>query len=299
MSWRVVGAPVDLSNRQVVSLRHQLWNASKLYAHAGTWFTRTCVSSLPPAPMWCSIKLNLRGWKDIYIYSGCIWLSCSGILVNNFSFLLSISTMPSTWYLVTEASSDDEHSSLELFEAITNNDTNNDTDNDTDNGDANNDDNPPNENIAFNEAGFWSPDALAVLQEHKEKWIEGDKTDWRVGLAVQAVVDAGHGNRHNLKKTVKKWLQCQSTTSSKYGPNHKPTLRTVIAFYEAERIAREVKEEMKSSRAFDQRKHIGIYARVVTRVMQEVLCDKECLQKMKEWQVRWSKRGPPWNIQWQ
>ena len=130
--------------------------------------------------------------------------------------------------------------------------------------------------------------------QYKVKWVEGDKTDRRVGLAVQALVDAGHGNRHNLKKTVKKWLQRRSTTSSKYGPNHKPTLRTVIAFYEAERIAREVKEEMKSSWAFDQRKCIGIYTRVVTRVMQEVLCDKECLWEMEDQQVRWSRRGPPW-----
>ena len=208
----------------------------------------------------------------------------------------------------SDESGDNDSSDGDLFGATNStfvaqggddNDNSNDDDDEDDENDDENDDYPEDGNEAFEDPGFWPPEAIAVLQEHKEKWVEGDRTDRRVGLAVQALVDAGHGKRHNLKKTVKKWLQRRSTMTSKFGPNRKPTLRTVIAFYEAERIAREVEEEIKRSRTWDQKKRIGIYSRVVSKVMQEVLCDADSgrLEEMEERQDRWSRRGPPRRIQ--
>src|ERR1700709_942215 len=77
--------------------------------------------------------------------------------------------------------------------------------------DSNEDDDDDEEATApdetFDDPRFWPPEALAFVQEHKEKWVEGDRGDGRVRKAVDELKEGGHGKRPDIKKAVQKWLQ--------------------------------------------------------------------------------------------
>lgn len=150
----------------------------------------------------------------------------------------------------------------------------------------------------FDDPTFWPPEAVAVLQEHKEAWVGGDRTQERVELAVNALVEIGQGKRPNIRKAVRKWLQRRSGKFAKYGPMHKPTLRSVMNFYEAERISREVEEAFKADPRLGKRDRIGIHAKALSKVIQEIICepDGRRLKEMEERRESWGKRGPPQDV---
>ena len=152
----------------------------------------------------------------------------------------------------------------------------------------------------FADPGYWAPEVVAILQPYKEKWIEGNKSD-KVKLLDEAVkkIQERYGRQPQLKKSIKKWLQCRSILRKKYGPGRRPSLRMVVCFYWAEKIAKAVKAKIKINPEFDNKEHIGIYSEVVSKFIQTLISEgsEEDLEKMEEKRREWSTKGPPMEIQ--
>lgn len=169
--------------------------------------------------------------------------------------------------------------------------------------DSNEDDDDDEEATApdetFDDPGFWPPEALAILQEHKEKWVEGDRGDGRVRKAVDELKEGGHGKRPDIKKAVQKWLQRRATTVSKYEPGHAPTIRGMVNWYESDKIARDVEKMFKADATLTKKDRIGIHAKMLSQHVKQLLCepDKRRLYELEEKRKDWMKRGPPRQLQ--
>lgn len=165
--------------------------------------------------------------------------------------------------------------------------------------DENEEDGEDGEDIGVvNDAGFWEPEAVAILQPFKEEWCEGDRSDEVITRAIAALKDNNIPERDDMKKCVKLWLQRRALTKSKLGPGHAPSMRTLVQFYKAKEIAKAIQERFEEDPMLDRKQFIGIHANEVGKVMRTLMlpCNVEELKELEIRRQMWIRKGPPMAI---
>jgi hypothetical protein len=144
----------------------------------------------------------------------------------------------------------------------------------------------------------WTGQELNIVAELKDRWFHGtsDEQTMVVEEAVNALNNIEPRDVVNLRKKVQKWLKKRAGKRLSYGPGHRPSLQTVLAYYKEAEVTETVRKTHGVVPGGKRSPFLGLWKRELGRLQKALKTEpsrKEEYEKLEAAREGWTRKGPP------